>query len=139
MISKKILLIVSGFFSIGLIIWNYIGNYQVCDFFMKGGSINNCPFILTSIGINLLPIIPLFLLSIIIYKMRDEVYRAWLRFAQWWIPLSMLLIFLAPEYTSDWMFPVVKGTVAFFSSILFLIISLLLIAWKYFTTHRNTV
>ncbi|OGG40588.1 hypothetical protein A2118_03155 [Candidatus Kaiserbacteria bacterium GWA2_50_9] len=86
---------------------------------------------------NFFPVIPLFVLSLITYKMRDEVYRAWLRFAQVWVPLSMLFIFLAPEYTSDWMFPVVKGTVAFFSSLLFLIISLIIIAWKYFTTRRT--
>lgn len=86
---------------------------------------------------NLLPIIPLFLLSLITYKMREEVYRTWLRFAYVWIPLSMLLIFLAPEYTADWMYPVVKSTVAFFSSLLFLIISPIIIAWKYFATHRS--
>ncbi len=71
--------------------------------------------------------------------MRDEVYRAWLRFSYVWIPLSMLLIFLAPEYTSNRMFPVVKGTVAFFSSLLFVIISPILIAWKWFSSHRNQV
>ena len=87
--------------------------------------------------ISFLPIIPLFILALITYKMRDEVYRAWLRFAYVWIPLSMLLIFLAPEYSTDWMFPVVKGTVAFFSSILFVIISLILIVWKYVVARRN--
>ena len=77
--------------------------------------------------INFLPIIPLFFFSLITYKMRDEVFRAWLRFAYAWIPLSLLLIFLAPEYTYDWMYPVVKGTVAFFSSLLFACISLIII------------
>lgn len=93
--------------------------------------------ILYDIMMNLLPIIPLFLLSIIIYKMRDEVYRVWLRFAYVWVPLSMLLIFLAPEYSGDWMYPIVKGTVAFFSSLLFIIISLILIIWKWFAYSRK--
>lgn len=137
MISKKIFFIVSGLLSIGLFVLNYIGNYRACDFFMNGGSISNCPFVLTNIEMNLLPIIPLFLLSIIIYKMRDEVYRVWLRFAYVWVPLSMLLIFLAPEYSGDWMYPIVKGTVAFFSSLLFIIISLILIIWKWFAYSRK--
>lgn len=122
--------------SVGLIVWNYVGNYRICDFIVSGGSAGKCPFILTNIGINLLPIIPLFFFSLITYKMQDEIYRKWLRFAQWWVPLSMLAIFLAPEYSGDWMFPVVKGTVAFFSSLLFVIISFLLIAWKYFAPRR---
>lgn len=86
--------------------------------------------------INLLPIIPLFLFSIITYKMRDEVYRAWTRFSYVWIPLSMVAIFLAPEYSADWMFPIEKGSVAFFSSLIFAVISLLLIIYKYFASRR---
>jgi hypothetical protein len=136
MIKKHILLSISGLVSIGLLTWNYVGNYRLCDFFMKGSSEGNCPFILTNIGTNLLPIIPLFLLSLITYKMQDEVYRAWLRFSYVWISLSMIAIFLAPEYSTDWMFPVVKGTVAFFSSLLFVVISLILIGWKHFSLRR---
>ncbi|MDP2655239.1 MAG: hypothetical protein Q8P17_01625 [bacterium] len=90
-----------------------------------------------SLIIGFFPVIPLFLLSLITYKMSEEVYRAWLRFANVWIPLSIVLIFLAPEYSGDWMFPVVKGTVAFFSSLLFVLISLLIICWKYFTSRRS--
>jgi len=77
------------------------------------------------------PVIPLFLLSLITYKMRDSVYRAWLRFAQVWIPLSMIAIYLAPVYSNDLMFLVVKSTVAFGSSLLFIIISLLIIGYQY--------
>lgn len=85
----------------------------------------------------LLPFIPLFLFSLVTYKMRDEVYRAWLRFSCIWIPLSMLAIFSAPEYSSDWMYPVEKGTVAFFSSVLYGIISIVIIIWKYTGTKRK--
>lgn len=137
MCSKKSLLAVSGLLSIGLLIWNYIGNYRICDFIAKGWSTGNCPFVLTDIGINFLPFIPLFLSSLITYKMRDEVYRAWYRFAIWAVPFSMLLIFLAPEYSADWMFPVVKGTVAFLSSLLFTVISLLIVLISWFRSRRN--
>lgn len=97
----------------------------------------SCVFFFDPIAENLLPIIPLFLLSLITYKMRDEVYRAWIRFAYVWIPLSMFLILIAPEYSADWMFPIVKGTVAFFSSLLFVIISLIIIVWKYFAMRTR--
>ena len=29
----------------------------------------------------------LFLLSLITYRMKDEVFRAWWRFARWWVPV----------------------------------------------------
>jgi len=134
MCSKKTLLIVSGILTVILLALNQIGTDTICGWI---GQDTVCMGILYSTIMNFFPVIPLFVLSLITYKMRDEVYRAWLRFAQVWVPLSMLFIFLAPEYTSDWMFPVVKGTVAFFSSLLFLIISLIIIAWKYFTTRRT--
>lgn len=87
-------------------------------------------------SVNLLPIIALFLFSLITYKMRDEVYRAWLRFAYVWVPLSIVLIFLSPQYSTDWMYPVEKGTVAFLTSALFVIISLILIVWKSVAIRR---
>ena len=31
--------------------------------------------------------IPLLILSLITYKMKDEVFRAWWRFARWWVPV----------------------------------------------------
>lgn len=136
-INKKALLLFSGLLSIILIIWDYLGNYFICDFFVKGGSATNCPFILTDIGVNLFPFIPLFLLSLLTYKMRDSVYRAWLRFTLVWIPLSMLLIWIAPEYPENWMTPFAKGPVAFFSSVLFCVISGIVIVSKYLYLRKS--
>lgn len=132
MISKKTLLAVSGILSVLIVAMGTLEPFRLC-----GGLWRECMDLNYIIDLLFLPIIPLFILALITYKMRDEVYRAWLRFAYVWIPLSMLLIFLAPEYSTDWMFPVVKGTVAFFSSILFVIISLILIVWKYVVARRN--
>ncbi|MDP3965649.1 MAG: hypothetical protein Q8Q13_02515, partial [bacterium] len=137
MTRKKILLIVSALLSVGLLAWNYVGNYRVCDLLTKAGSASNCPFILTEIGINLLPIIPLFLFSLITYRMREEVYTAWFRFVRWWIPLSMFLILIAPEYSNDWMYPVEKGGVAFAVSIVFCVVSILIIAMKYISLRKS--
>ncbi len=33
---------------------------------------------------------PLFFLSLITYKMQDEVFRAWWNFARWWVPVIIL-------------------------------------------------
>ncbi len=132
MCNKKNTLIVSLVGVLLFVLFLFAKNLGLCAFINS-----SCTETFDPIAENISVFIPLFILSIVTYKMRDEVYHAWLRFAQWWIPLSILAIFLAPEYSSDWMFPVEKGTVAFFSSLLFVIISLLIIAWKYLSPRAK--
>jgi len=78
------------------------------------------------------PFFPLFLLSLITYFMREEVFRSWVRFAAWWIPISMVLIFITPTENGSFGFPSLTspGFTAFILSALFLIISLFFILWK---------
>ena len=38
--------------------------------------------------------IPIFTLSLITYKMRDEVFRAWWNFARWWAPVIVVVTLL---------------------------------------------
>ena len=135
--TRKKTLVITGVLASILIAWDYIGNYRICDNFIAGGSAGDCPFILSDIELVLFPILPLFLFSLITYKMRDEIYQSWFRFAMWWIPLSMFSILIAPSYSSDWMFPIDKGRVAFFSSLVFTLISLILIAYKSFSLRKK--
>jgi len=130
--SKKTTLYISGVIAVGLFVVGLFGTYKICS------DNERCINLLHSFFIHFLPFIPLFLFSLVTYKMRDEVYRAWLRFAYVWVPLSMVLIFLAPEYSTDWMYPVVKGTVASFTSLLFVIISLVIITWKSIAIRRTS-
>ena len=84
--------------------------------------------------------LPLLVLSLITYKMRDEVFRAWLRFAYWWIPVSLVFIYLAGGWSGGGFgIPNVldQEFVSIIFSGLFAIISLLLIIWKYFTFRRK--
>ena len=37
------------------------------------------------------PFVPVLLFSLITYKMRDEVFQAWMRYAAWWVPLTVFL------------------------------------------------
>lgn len=41
-----------------------------------------------------LPLLPTFLLSLITYRMKDEVFRAWWRFARWWAPVIIAVTLL---------------------------------------------
>lgn len=38
--------------------------------------------------------LPLLLLSLITYKMREEVFRAWWGFARWWVPVIIVVTLL---------------------------------------------
>ena len=42
----------------------------------------------------LFPIILIFFFSLITYKMREEVFRSWWRFARWFVPVIMVVTFL---------------------------------------------
>lgn len=132
MMNKKILSIVSGLGTVVLLGLNYVGTSQLCG----GRQHTICMGNLYNVIINLFPIVSLFLVSLIVYKMRDEVFRTWSRFAVVWIPLSMFLVLIAPEYGHAFM-PIEKGTVAGFSSLLFVIISVVIIMWKYLTTRSR--
>jgi len=126
------LLILTGAVSILLTALNFIGTYKLCG--SKG--YGACMEVVYDFMVALLPIIPLFIFSLITYKMREGVYRAWWKFARIWIPLSMLAVFVSPSY-GNWMIPIEKGTVAFSSSILFVIISLVLIIWQSVKERRG--
>ncbi|MBP6929447.1 MAG: hypothetical protein KBB77_00765 [Candidatus Moranbacteria bacterium] len=118
--TKKSVLFVSGTVTIILIILDRLGTFRLCG----ANEYGSCMDVLYSAIIFFLPIIPLFLFSLITYKMSEEVFQDWWRLARIFIPLAMFLILITPAYTHNWMFPVVKGTVAVALSGLFVIISL---------------
>ena len=87
----------------------------------------------------LFPLILFF--SLITYFLREEVFRAWLRFAYVWMPLSLVVIYLSAGWTGGGFgIPNVldQETVAIIFSGLFVIISLLLVIWKHFTFRRSS-
>ncbi len=94
--------------------------------------------LIRTIALSLLPFLPLFLLSLITYKMKDEVFTAWISFAKWWVPLSMFAILITPvDDGGSWSIPL-KGPVALLTTGLFFVISLIIICWKHFALRKKT-
>lgn len=89
-----------------------------------------------SIALVLFPIIPLFIFSLITFKMNEEVWKSWWKFARIWTLLSMLAILFSPS-TGNWMIPIEKGSVALVLMVAFVIISIILIVAKYFQKNKE--
>lgn len=49
---------------------------------------------LGSLFFTLLPLLPVFFLSLVTYFMREEVFRAWWRFARWWVLVIIVITLL---------------------------------------------
>ena len=130
-ITNRNVLTVSLVVSSLLLVVNYVGTYALC-----GGNAGTCVDVLYNLVLLFEFFLPLFLLSLITYKLRDEIFRAWLIFAKWWVPLTIILVLLAPT-TGYSLVPIDKGRVSLFMNALFLILSLLLIAYKSYQLRRE--
>lgn len=78
----------------------------------------------------LLPFLPAFILSLATYRMHETIFRAWVTFARWWVPLSALAVFLTPNARGFIIIPY-QSILAVASALLFLVISLGIIVWKW--------
>ena len=132
MLTKKIVSLVSGIISLTLFTLDRIGTDKLCG----GNQYTSCMQSVHSYFVIFFPIFVVFLFALITYWMREEIYQAWFRFARWWIPLSILLIFLAPEYSSNILSSVEKGSVAIAMSAIFVIVSIFIIAVKLLRPSR---
>jgi predicted permease len=67
---------------------------------------------------------------IVLLLSKGNILRAWVRFSRWWIPLSILLILLAPTSSGTWMpiLSMTKESLTWLMGGLFTIISLVIIA-----------
>ncbi len=129
--TKKNIFIVSGIATALLLLWDYIGNYQLC-----GKVWGDCITTLANIEILFSPIIPIFFFSLLTYKLQEEVFRAWLIFVYWFTPPWVLLVALVPS-SGGGLVPIDKGRITFGMNIIFVLISLVLIAYKSFALRKR--
>lgn len=129
---KKNILVTSGLATGLLLLLNTIGTIRLC-----GGNEGSCVDNWYNIMVTAIPIIPLFIFSLATYKLNERVYLTWLNFTKWWIPLSIFGILISPSYSNDWIYPIEKGTVALFFSLVYLVVSLVLILYKHFSLNRD--
>ncbi|HBR78871.1 MAG TPA: hypothetical protein DEA46_00385 [Candidatus Moranbacteria bacterium] len=100
-------------------------------------SYSDCADFFDTLFMIIFPAIPLFIFSLITYPMKENVFQAWWQFTRVWIPISMLAILIAPSYSHNWMFPIEKGTVASFSSLIYIITNILIIFSRYYALKKG--
>lgn len=130
--TKKNILLSSFIIVITLLISNYIGNVRLC------AGEYNCIDLLFTIEIIFLPIFPLFFFSLITYFMREEIFRPWIRFAMWWVPISMFLILITPNNNGGGFGPQLSfggGDTAVLASGIFVLISLAIVIYGIFKIY----
>lgn len=128
MISKQTLLVISGVGTLSFLLLSYAKEVSICPAY----DFSNCSFITNSAAQVIFPLVLLFLFGLFTCSLRNQIYEAWFRFARWWVPLSMIAIFLAPEYSNDWVLPIEKGGVALVFCGTFVLISTLIITRAFF-------
>ncbi len=76
---------------------------------------------------------PLFLFSLLTYKLRDEIFLAWWRFTRWFVPIAIILTLITPhDHGGGWGIPSLLDPefVGIVFAFLFAAISVVIIAWK---------
>lgn len=127
MTTKKKVLIGSGVIVVILIVLNLIGTYRLCG----GKESGSCMDATFDFLMLFFPFLPLFLFSLITYRMTETIFQSWWKFARIATPVSMGLILIAPSYSHDWMFPIEKGSVAMMTTVLFIFLSIIIIIRAY--------
>ena len=131
MTKKKVLIV--GLISIALFVISIFSQeIRLCPVY----SYSSCSSFFDMFAENIFVFIPLFLLSLITYKMQDEIFHTWLKFTYVWVPLTIILTFLSPEYGNS-LLPIEKSSVSFVMSFLFLLISLIIIITKSLKKNSN--
>lgn len=71
----------------------------------------------------------LLIISAIIIFVRDQIFYSWLKFAYWWLSITILLVLIVPTNDGS-LLPITKEIVSLWMSGLFIFISLVIIVIK---------
>lgn len=123
---KSLLLTISGFITLFILVANIVGNFYICG----GLEWSRCVDDLANLQRMFYVFIPTFLFSLCLWKVKASIFNTWSTFALVWIPMSVLAVFLAPEYRTDFLYGFDKSSVAFLMSMLFVVGSLCILAWQ---------
>ncbi len=127
-LTKRNILLALGSLTALLLLIDRVGRVRLCggDFFH--GFCANAYFLFIDSAIF---IIPTFVFCLIVYKMRDEIFWSWAKFAAWFVPVSILIISSASASGNSYVFQSDQEVLTMLLVPSFIIISLGIILWKW--------
>ena len=83
--------------------------------------------------------VPLLLVAIILAFVPRTIFNSWLRLAAWFVPLSLIIIFITPVTSNSWMpiFFVSREEISLYLGIAFSAVSIILVIYKYLSLRRR--
>lgn len=121
--TKKSVLASSVFISLGMYLF---GAFSVSHKICGGAQYTSCVTNIDNLSLVFLPFLSLAIVSLPIYFLSQDVFRAWIKFVYWWVPLSMGAIVISPQIGNSF-FPIEKVTVGGGLSLVFIFISVIII------------
>ena len=142
--TKKRVLVWSGALGAILIAWSYaLSFFSLCEW--GGVGYSACYDFSSGFQNFFFPTIVFFLLSLITYRMKDEIFHAWWNFARWWVWVILVMTFLdyinLGERRSGAFFgggPSLADILLLFVYILLILVSLFRIVRKYRELKRGS-
>ena len=79
------------------------------------------------------------LVAIILAFVPRTIFNSWLRLAAWFVPLSLIIIFITPVTSNSWMpiFFVSREEISLYLGIAFSAVSIILVIYKYLSLRRR--
>lgn len=129
-LTKRKILLALGLLTALLFMIDRVGRVRLCggDFFHGFCASTYFLFIDSAIFI-----IPAFVYCLIVYKMRDEIFWSWAKFAAWFVPISIVITSTASTSSNSYVFQSDQEVFTLLLVPSFIVISLSIIIWKWYS------
>jgi hypothetical protein len=135
MIKKNTLLIGSGTILGALLVLNYLISTEIIS--CGNDPHLTCYFLLQHLNAFGFGLIPLFILSGVVYFIKESVFNAWLRLVYVYLCSLLIIVSTASSNNGGYIFSSDLSTLLIFIIPTFIIISLIIIVWKSFSIRNQ--
>ncbi|MDO8579351.1 MAG: hypothetical protein Q7R72_00570 [bacterium] len=79
---------------------------------------------------------PIFIVSVIMFSFKEQVFNLWIRFVYFWFPITVLLVMLAPEYDNS-LLNIQRDSIALLMASLLLVGTAIIVAYNFFKLSKE--
>ncbi len=98
-----------------------------------------CASVYDGMAATLLIFVPVLFFSLLTYFVRNEIFGGWMKFAVWWVPLTVVLALLLPNNDQSQSIGMgsTQGLFVIVMTLIFIIVSLIIIVAKYMAMKKK--